>query len=461
MIHRFLFSRFPTILILLLGISINISCKKYLEITPPIGELTSEVVFTDSVTISAVVNGLYSTAFGTPTLNYNAELCTGIASDEIHYDTDFFDDFKKNALNSRNTYLAGFWTGAYSIIYKTNAAIEGLEKTTAISERLKGQYLAEAKFIRSQAYFILIGLFGDVPLVLSTDPAKTALLPKSPKKDVLANIIADLKSAQLGLLQSNNTPTKATVAGATALLARAYLYAEDWTNAEVESSKVIAGPFQLETLDRIFLRNSKEALFKVSSVGSSPTVIGYTSVGQNFVPAASSLPWYIVEDSFINAFESAADKRKDLWIAPKTIGGTTLYYPNKYKLRGTTSDASKYEDYVVLRLAEQYLIRAEARAQLGKNKEAIDDITIIRKRAGLVTNIVETTSKKNLLLAIEKERRIELFSEWGHRWFDINRTGRGKEVFGTKPTWTDKSVLFPIPFAELLQNPKLVQNQGY
>jgi len=461
MINKNVLLGFRNILILFLGISLNFSCKKYLEITPPIGELTSEVVFTDSTTIAAVITGLYSTAFATPTLNYNAELCTGIASDEIHYDTDFFDDFKKNTLNSRNTYLSSFWTGAYSIIYKTNAAIEGLEKTTAISVRLKGQYLAEAKFIRSQAYFLLIGLFGDVPLVLTTDPSKSALLPKTTKKEVLTTIINDLKAAQVGLQKAENTSTRATIAGATALLARAYLYAEDWTNAELEASKVIAGPFQLEALDRIFLRNSKEALFKVSSVGSSPTVVGYTSVGQNFVPAASSLPWYIVEDAFINAFESASDKRKDVWISPKTIGGTTLYFPNKYKLRGTTSDASKYEDYVVLRLAEQYLIRAEARAHLDKNKQAIEDLSVIRKRAGLETTITETISKKNLLLAIEQERRIELFSEWGHRWFDVNRTGRGKEVFGTKPTWSEKSVLFPIPFAELLQNPKLVQNKGY
>lgn len=460
MIKKLPLLRFTSILTLLLFISTQFSCKKYLEITPPIGELTTDVVYTDPGTISAAINGLYSAAFGNPTLNYNAELCTGIASDEIHYDTDFFDDFKKNTLNSRNTYLASFWTGAYSIIYKTNAAIEGLEKTTVINDKLKGQYLAEAKFIRAQAYFMLIGLFGDVPLVQSTDPAKTALLPKSPKTEILAAIIADLKAAQTGLLESSNSGTKATTAGATALLARAYLYTQDWTNAEIESSKVIAGSFQLETLERIFLRNSKESIFHVSSVGSSPTVVGYTSVGQNFVPSANSLPWYIVEDAFINSFE-ANDQRKANWIAPKTIGTTTLYFPNKYKQRGTTGDATKYEDYVVLRLGEQFLIRAEARANLDKTRLAIEDLRAIRSRAGLTTTIPETILKKDLLLIVEKERKIELFSEWGHRWFDVNRTGRGSIIFGTKPTWSEKSAVFPIPFAELQQNPKLVQNKGY
>ena len=85
---------------------------------------------------------------------------------------------------------------------------------------------------------------------------------------------------------------------------------------------------------------------------------------------------------------------------------------------------------------------------------------MIRIRAGLAPSTVLTSEQ--LLTAIEKERRIELFAEWGHRWFDLKRTGRVDAVLSPlKPGWRPDAALFPIPLPEILRNPSLIQNPGY
>jgi hypothetical protein len=106
------------------------------------------------------------------------------------------------------------------------------------------------------------------------------------------------------------------------------------------------------------------------------------------------------------------------------------------------------------------LIRAEARARQHNLAGAKPDINMIRSRAGLGIN--NSPDEASLLLAIEQERRIELFAEWGHRWLDLKRTGRASAVLGlVKPGWSAEDMLFPIPQSELDKNPFLVQNPGY
>ena len=127
-------------------------------------------------------------------------------------------------------------------------------------------------------------------------------------------------------------------------------------------------------------------------------------------------------------------------------------------------DATAGNEYnVLLRLAEQYLIRAEARAQRDKitgSGSAAEDLNVVRSRAGLLGTTA--TTKTAMLLAIENERAHELFSELGHRWFDLKRTGRADAVLGPqKATWTSTAVLFPIPASQILYNNKLNQNLGY
>ena len=123
---------------------------------------------------------------------------------------------------------------------------------------------------------------------------------------------------------------------------------------------------------------------------------------------------------------------------------------------------------MVLRLAEQYLIRAEAEVNGAGNGlgGAISDINAIRNRAGLPATTASTPAQ--VMAAIMQERRIEFFAEWGHRWLDLKRTGRVDSVMtiatplknaGTK--WQSFQQLYPIPANERAFDPNLTQNPGY
>jgi hypothetical protein len=137
-------------------------------------------------------------------------------------------------------------------------------------------------------------------------------------------------------------------------------------------------------------------------------------------------------------------------LASTVIGGATVTYGNLYSRSAQRDDPS-----YVLRLAEQYLIRAEARARQGKLSEAVADLNAVRTRAGLAGT--DAVTAEQLLLAIENERKIEFAFE-ADRWFDLVRTGRAGTVLGV----TDqRRWLFPIPFNDLVADPDLVQNPGY
>ena len=122
------------------------------------------------------------------------------------------------------------------------------------------------------------------------------------------------------------------------------------------------------------------------------------------------------------------------------------------------------EYYMVFRLAEQYLIRAEARVQLGQTSLGITDLNALRNRAGL-ESISTGLSKEQAVIAVAKERQTELFTEWGHRWFDLKRTGKASGVLSAMPIkqpWKgDYQLLYPIPADEIVRDHFLVQNPNY
>jgi hypothetical protein len=178
-----------------------------------------------------------------------------------------------------------------------------------------------------------------------------------------------------------------------------------------------------------------------------------------FIPASPGIrPQYAISDGLLNSFEPG-DLRRSQWIKATTGGTTTYYYPYKYQVISSPSPA---EYNVVLRLAEQYLIRAEARAWLNNVEGAVADINVIRRRAGL-PSLPITISQDQCLAAVEKERKTELFTEWGHRWIDLKRLGRANDVLSAEKgsVWQSADQLYPIPFSEIDRDPNMVQNPGY
>jgi len=368
------------------------------------------------------------------------------------------DPFQKNAITTNNYYLeVGLWKRGYNHIYQANAILKGLSNSPGVSTSVRDQLTGEAKFVRAFCHFYLLNLFGDVPLITSTDYQVNQSVSRTPVADIYQQIITDLKDAQN--LMSSSYPSTGKVRpnkyASTAFLARVYLYQKNWAEAEAEASILInSGTYSLTNLNAVFLANSNEAIWQLLPVLTNLN----TADGITFLPpSATARPQYIVTDLLLNSFESN-DQRKTAWIKTNTVSGQAYNYPYKYKVRISPTIV---ECNMVLRLAEQYLIRAEARAQQNNITGAQADLNVIRNRAGLGNT--PANDKASLLSAIEQERRIEFFAEWGHRWFDLKRANKIDAVLSVaKPAyWQATDALYPIPLSELQTNPALIQNPGY
>jgi len=440
------------------------SCKKIVDIDPPINSLTTEAVFSDDKGATAAVQALYSEmAFGNRfQMSFAAgsvALLGGMTSDELKPVTP--DDerlqFQFNGIFKNNVLNADLWQKAYFYLFKVNTCIEGLEASKNVSS--KNQLLGECKFLRAFILFYLTNLYGDVAMPLTTDWRINSTIPRMGQAKVYEQILLDLKQAES--LLSNDYPDVERIRvnkfTATALLARVYLYTSDWVNAETSATTVInSGMYQLETdLSKVFVNDSREILFELKPVTSGPRTATLGNIFVDYLPNS-----YYLTDEFLNAIEPA-DYRKTEWIREMADDQRTYMVPQKYR-RGLVSIFGTTTEYnVVLRLAELFLIRAESRANQNNLTEAIGDLDVIRLRAGL--NPLSTSlNKDQILSAVAQERRIELMAEWGDRWLDLKRTGRADGILAPlKQDWQETDKLYPIPESEILLNPALVQNPGY
>ncbi|MDB5200850.1 MAG: RagB/SusD family nutrient uptake outer membrane protein [Ferruginibacter sp.] len=449
--------------LIVLQISLLCSCKKFIDIGDPKDQLNSSLVFTDSSTAVTAINGIYAEMFTNRNLFSNSAttIYAGMSADELYpYAPSLKDEFFKNELSPANhiNIDINFWKPAYKFIYMANLALEKLADSKELTSSLKLQLSSEAKLIRAFCYFNLVNLFGEVPLITESKYQVAAIAPRAPISKIYSQMIMDLTEAKAGLSATYLSgervrPNKWTAA---ALLARCYLYQGNWTDAEAEASSVINdGTYQLEAdLNKVFLKGSPETIWQLK-----PVRPGFnTYEGIEFVPStALTIPTYLATTGLLNAFE-ATDNRKTAWLKSRVFNGSTLYFPYKYKIASSTVLT---EYLVMFRLAEIYLTQAEACAQQNKVSQAKIAINKIRNRAGLAN--ISAADKASLLLAVEQERRIELFAEWGHRWFDLKRTGRADALLGPLKgiTWQPTDQLWPVPQPERNLNPLLTQNPGY
>ena len=442
------------------------SCKKFVDIPPPPTELVGQDAFNSDPSATAALVGIYSNMMSTTGFAsggpQSITQLTGASADEfINYSTDPNQGaFYKNDLISSNLIVGNnLWNEGYKLIYYANAVLEGLNSSTAISDSNRTQLIGEAKFIRAFCHFYLVNLFGDIPLITTTNYQLNAIAVRTPAHNVYVQIISDLKDAQSKMSPDYSfsygervRPNKWTAA---ALLARVYLYLQDWTNASIEATSIINNTslYNLSpNLNTVFLANSEETIWQLM-----PVQPGFnTQEGKTFI--LTDAPQYVaITPDLLNAFESG-DNRKADWLDSFTTNGLTYYFAYKYKVKAS-ADLTEYS--TVFRLSEQYLIRAEAEAQQNDLTNAAVDLNIIRSRAGLLNSTA--LSQSDLLAAISHERQIELFSEWGNRWFDLKRTHFADSVLGPikGPGWQANDTLYPIPREEINKDPRLTQNQGY
>ena len=453
-----------TACLLLVTLIVSSSCNKLIDVAQPINSLDQDKVFSDEATAMAALNGLYIQLMssGLTFSNSQITLTAGFSADELTFTAAnaINSEFINNAISPANTSVTSLWTSAYLRIYQCNAIIENTRTSKALSADLKNRLIGETEFMRAYIYFYMVQMFGDVPLVLSTDYTATASISRTPSYNVYQQIIADLKDAMTILTSDvsvgKTRPTKWT---AEALLSRVYLYQKKWPDALQAANDVInSGKFQLiPDLTKVFVSGSDEAILQLAPVDGN----AYTWEGFYFIPKGAAAPAYPLQDNLINSFETG-DQRKLNWIGTKTVSSKTYNYSYKYKVGSGTGSATEY--YMLLRFAEMYLIRAEAFANSDDLQNALKDLDIIRSRAGLISfsNDGVSRTQSDVLLLIENERRHELFCEWGHRWFDLNRTSRTQPVLsGLKPGIKATAVLFPIPSSQIQRNGTLVQNSGY
>jgi hypothetical protein len=440
-------------------------CDSFTETDLPQSQLIKTAVFQDVKTATAALSDCYAQMRDYSMITGNSD---GISSlmgnyaDELTYygvsDAPLQHFYNHTVLPS-NSGVSFLWNSGYNQIYAANAIVEGVENSTAITGDNRNRLKGEALFIRAFIHFYLVNLFGDIPYIATTDFKTNTAVSRQPEADVYNKIIADLLEAK-NLLPETYTsaqrirPNKYT---ASALLARVYLYAGNWQLAENEASIIInkTALYQWQDdLDQVFLKDSPASIWQLH-----PGVAGLNTIeGRSFIFNSTPPSIEAVSQELLDAFETG-DERKNHWLGSINDGTDTYYFPFKYKLNTNTGTSQEYS--IIFRLEEQYLIRAEARAYLSNLAEARDDINKIRQRAGLSDITVNTS--EGLLQAILQERRIELFTEFGHRWFDLKRTGQANLILSTiKPAWKNRDTLLPIPESELLANSHLLpQNQGY
>ncbi|MNE12972.1 SusD family protein [compost metagenome] len=351
------------------------------------------------------------------------------------------------------------WNSSYNQIYSANSVLKGVEESNALSKEDKNQLIGESLFIRALIHFYLTNCFGQIPYVTETDYKKNSRLSKLTESEVNALIKKDLEQAiiMLPLNYIGNERLRPNRAAAQALLARLCLYTGQWEEASnyasavLNQSQIYVYPV---TLDLMFLKDSRSTIWQLMpSVSGRNTYEGNTSIfAQGPPPSAAISP------ELVKAF-SSNDQRRTQWIKSVSNGSLTWYHANKYKRQTTT--ATSFEYSIVLRIAEQYLIRAESRARTGDLIGAKEDLNKIRKNAGLENTLAVTSTE--IIDAVLSERRLELFTEHGHRFFDLKRTGKLNTVLSdTKLQWKNTNRLLPLPESELLLNTNLnPQNEGY
>lgn len=445
------------------------SCKKFLTIPLPVNTIAGTDAYVSDQSTSGVLDYIYSNLKGNFSNNTGIGYNSGLYTDELQ-------NINISGIQSRAFYSnvitgdqgGSWWIQLYQLIGVANTTIEAMHSSSLPN---RNQWLGEALFDRALCYYYLVNLYGDVPLALTSDYKVNNQLSRMPKATVYSQIVADLKQAQgllvAGYLDYNgNTTTdraRPNLAAATALLARAYLSQGDWVNAEAQATSLINNTaYKLETLTNVFLNTSRENIWGLLPFGSNLTV--GDAAAYIIVPGGALINVNVALNPLVvQSFENG-DLRLTNWVGSASLGTPAVKYYYAYKYKVTASITSPKETLIMLRLAEQYLIRAEARARQNNLTGAAADVNVIRNRAGL--SVTGAATQADLLTAILQERRVELFTEQGHRFFDLKRMGQIDAVMNTVSpqkgsAWQSYMQYWPIPISETLKNPNLTQTPGY
>lgn len=491
------------------------ACKKSFFDQAPQDAISVDSYYTTAEQVKASTNALYTKVWylWNNKAAYSMEVASGngrsYAQDVVTFNT--------IAGTGYNTEIINAWTGMFTIIAQANALINTLpaKVPATVPSAVLNNALGEAHFMRGLAYFYLVRLFGNVPIVEnSLDLAKEYKVNTNPVPDVYKFIINDLKYAEQNCTKMvRGAPSTAqghvSSGSASAFLAKVYLNMQDYPNARLYAEKVInSGEFKLYGIDipsktyhDLFLtanNNNEESVAAMQWVGGGPYGTGNSlqaSLATNSIITGTGDGWSVVNATYSlqDAYEPN-DKRKRSTIMMKgdvypeinqVSGGLTV--PTNWPFGNTGAGIKKYvvgtpadnggkgaqqstgNNTYLMRYADVLLIEAEAvlgNAPSTSDAAAITPFNKIRSRAGL--GLKTEITKMDII----KERRIEFAIEFDY-WFDLVRldgfnvsthplakaiiNAQNRGVIGTPMylNMMDSQFLLPYPEIEVAANPKL------
>jgi len=451
------------------------ACNDKLTLSPAVS-LPTEDALTNIAGVKAGISGMYA---GMRSVNYygrNFLVIPEVAADNVYLSASnsnrFLSSFRVTWLTA-DPDITSFWNQAYAVILRANNIINNVPSLTDGTDEEKNDALGQALFVRALVHFDLLRTFSQSYVIGGGSsmgiPVMTKFEVGSPARNTqdesYAQIINDLTQAKSLLAKDGSNPYNANAYAASALLARVYLYKGDNAGAVSEATTVIsAGDYAIVA--------AKDLPEFYNTVGTTEDiftlmVLPTESLGSDDVGKIYLKPGYgdiRVSPDLVKVFDTT-DARYKSFILP--FNGSTKEYENE-KFYGQDGIFGLYSPKI-LRISEQYLIRAEANAKLGNYAAAISDLNAIRANRTLadLVNIPDADVLANVLL----ERRKEMMFE-GHRYFDLLRNKQdivrnfcGDALELNTPTCTypatSPTVVPPIPQREVDVNKNIQQNAGY
>jgi hypothetical protein len=474
------------------------SCSDFLEVNPQ-GQITQEVFPTTGSDALLATNASYATlrdwhfhSGGFPILD--------IMSDDAMKGSNPNDGL--NTIGPYNTFsitttqdgLDRWWSALYQGIKRTNVVIEKVPEIN-MDETLKQRYIAEARFLRGLYYFDLVRAWGGVPIVTSTNPPLE--LARASKEDVYQLIEEDLLFASETLPAKGsygaNDLGRASNGAAKALLAKVYLFKNDFVNAEKFALEVIqSGEYNLEpNFADANGKNGEHGIESVFEIGAmeNESALGDQYANTQGVRGTPNRGWGFNRPSLDLRYSfEEGDPRLDATIIDlgEELDGILILgdgttpdetydedgnlievecYNQKVWIPGTSTDTQFGHNRRLIRFADVLLMAAEALNENGKPGEALIHLNRVRARArqgvpDILPDISETGQAELRELILE-ERRHELALE-GHRFWDLVRTGKAVQVLGPRGFVSGQHELLPIPQNEIdISQGTLSQNPNW
>ena len=460
-------------------------CTKTLELAP-VSSITSANYWKTDGDVLGYMIGIYSKFRSTMNTTFYMEDRGDSFDPGLHQgmSTAWTQNLTENSAPS--------WVNFYNLIHHCNLLLKYVDGIHFGDQKAKDRVMAEAYFIRAYTYFYLIRSWGDVPLILTpTESDDQPLLPRSPAKEVMAQILKDIQtSLSLFPEQGYVNKSRASAPAANALLADALIWkakvlggnADDLTAAVDALDNVIPTVSLLSDFSQVYStdnRNNSEVVLSIyfQKDEYSPSYGYYLKPNGALVNDAinkGEIPWaesaarsqYSPSASLEAAFDvNAADKRKAASMVKGVRSDGSLVGVFDNKLKGTLyPDGRIFDcDIIIYRLGGLLLLKAEALAALGKTAEALVPLDKVRNRAG-TGDYTGPTDKATLEKEILQERFRELYAEL-KRWPDLVRFHKEGVInlYTIVPQLKDKQVplFFPISRAVHSLNPKLEQTEGY